>query len=209
MLTRLANDPKAMSQVARQALAICHYDRLDDSQPWHKYNLKEHHQHADTCEAGCYRCLLSYYNQPDHDLIDRKDHESDGEVIDILCQLANATPKRVTPQSDELDRLSGSSLEKAWLEKVRELGLREPDIAQKTLEQFSTCPDFYYEDYQAAIYIDGPHHDAPQQKEADAIINRKLEDAGLIVIRFPKETNSWQAIFNEHSYLFGEVTKES
>lgn len=209
VLTRLANDPKAMSQVAQQALAICHYERLDDSQPWHKDNLKEHHQHTDSCEAGCYRCLLSYYNQPDHDLIDRKDHENDGEVIDILCQLANATPKRVTPQSDELDRLSGSSLEKSWLEKVRELGLREPDIAQKTLERFNACPDFYYEDYQAAVYIDGPNHDTPQQKEADAIINVKLEDAGLIVIRFPKETNIWPAIFSEHSYLFGEITKES
>ena len=25
------------------------------------------------CVKGCYRCLLSYYNQPDHELIDRTD----------------------------------------------------------------------------------------------------------------------------------------
>ena len=25
------------------------------------------------CVAGCYRCLLSYYNQTDHELIDRRD----------------------------------------------------------------------------------------------------------------------------------------
>jgi hypothetical protein len=24
------------------------------------------------CVAGCYRCLLSYFNQPDHELIDRR-----------------------------------------------------------------------------------------------------------------------------------------
>lgn len=29
-----------------------------------------------TCVRGCYRCLLSYYNQPDHELIDRTDEEA-------------------------------------------------------------------------------------------------------------------------------------
>jgi hypothetical protein len=36
--------------------------------------------------AGCYRCLLSYYNQPDHELIDR--HRE--EAIAILLSLARA-----------------------------------------------------------------------------------------------------------------------
>jgi hypothetical protein len=30
------------------------------------------------CEAGCYKCLLSYYNQPDHTLIDRMDKDAGG-----------------------------------------------------------------------------------------------------------------------------------
>jgi len=36
--------------------------------------------------AGCYRCLLSYYNQPDHELIDRRREEA----IAILLSLARA-----------------------------------------------------------------------------------------------------------------------
>src|SRR5208282_1380482 len=40
----------------------------------------------ETCVAGCYRCLLSYYNQPDHELIDRRREEA----IAILLSLARA-----------------------------------------------------------------------------------------------------------------------
>ena len=36
------------------------------------------------CVEGCYRCLLSYYNQPDHELIDR----TDDDVLRVLLRLA-------------------------------------------------------------------------------------------------------------------------
>jgi hypothetical protein len=35
---------------------------------------------------GCYRCLLSYYNQPDHEHIDR----TDPELLETLLRLARA-----------------------------------------------------------------------------------------------------------------------
>ena len=35
------------------------------------------------CEAGCYKCLLSYYNQPQHDKIDRRN----AAVLDYLKKL--------------------------------------------------------------------------------------------------------------------------
>jgi len=38
------------------------------------------------CVKGCYRCLLSYYNQPDHEQIDR----TDPELLEILLRLARA-----------------------------------------------------------------------------------------------------------------------
>ena len=38
----------------------------------------------DSCVRGCYRCLLSYGNQRDHEIIDRR------LVIDRLMQLAGA-----------------------------------------------------------------------------------------------------------------------
>ena len=44
------------------------------------------------CVAGCYRCLLSYYNQPDHPVIDRRDRLA----RHLLLRLAAV--KTVVPQ---------------------------------------------------------------------------------------------------------------
>ena len=67
VLGRLVRDhgrARILRRLAEKALEIMHlrYDPLDDS-------LKDM---PGACEAGCYRCLLSYYNQPDHMFIDRR-----------------------------------------------------------------------------------------------------------------------------------------
>ena len=33
-------------------------------------------QPGTACVAACYRCLMSYYNQPDHELLDRRDEDA-------------------------------------------------------------------------------------------------------------------------------------
>jgi hypothetical protein len=38
---------------------------------------------GETCVRGCYRCLLSYFNQPDHELIDRGRSEVKQFLIDL------------------------------------------------------------------------------------------------------------------------------
>ena len=45
-----------------------------------------------TCEAGCYECLLSYYNQPEHEFIDRRN----AAVRAYLQKLANLTPGAIS-----------------------------------------------------------------------------------------------------------------
>jgi very-short-patch-repair endonuclease len=82
-----------------------------------------------------------------------------------------------------------------------------PDEAQKTLEQFNTRPDYLYRDHQAVVYIDGPHHELAGQQKLDADMNSKLEDAGLLVIRFPKEQEHWSAIFAQYPEVFGAPSK--
>lgn len=76
VLTRLVNDPQALAQVARQALRVMHYDvPTDPAQPWPDF--EDITDQPDTrCVAGCYRCLLSYYNQPDHEVIHRQDEHA-------------------------------------------------------------------------------------------------------------------------------------
>ena len=44
------------------------------------------------CVAACYRCLMSYYNQPDHESLDRRDENARA----VLLRLAGA---RTAPQT--------------------------------------------------------------------------------------------------------------
>ena len=210
VLTRLATEPQAMARVAVEALTIMHYLPPADG-IWRKETLEQELDEAGkpVCEAGCYRCLLSYYNQPEHTVIDRQDAANDGKALEILCRLTRAVSKVGTfgrtaaEQKGELERISGSSLEKAWLSYVEAHGFKLPDRGQETIERCHTCADYYYEEWKAAIYIDGPHHESPEQKAKDAEITRCLEDAGCYVVRFPKEQSAWPQIFAAHRDLFG------
>lgn len=206
VLTRLANEPESIHFIAARALEIMHYE--SENEQWHGDGLKDMDQE---CEAGCYRCLLSYYNQMDHDLIDRKD----SEVLDLLCRMTRSSFSRGTggrsqdEQFEELMNLSGSSLEKAWLTYLHNDGYRLPDGAQRLLEEYQTRPDFFYRDTQALIYIDGPHHDTVHQQEVDKQITARLEDAGFTVIRFGKDQKQWTPIFERYPDIFGSPPDKS
>lgn len=211
VLTRLASEPQALAAVAAEALQIMHFQQPPAGQSWIKAGLVEETDHDGqlVCEAGCYKCLLSYYNQPDHPLIDRKDKEADGLVLDMLCRLTTAQTRQGTQgrapdqHSAELSRVSGSSLEQAWLAYVEAHGHRKPDRGQHTIATAQTCADFFYDDYQLAVFIDGPHHDSESQKAKDAEINRRLGEQGYLVVRFPKDTSAWPEIFTTYADLFG------
>ena len=60
-----------------------------------------------------------------------------------------------------------SQLEKRWLDLVDTLMLRPPSDCQFLIESCATKPDFYYQEHNAAIYIDGPPHDEPEQIRED------------------------------------------
>ena len=88
VLTRLAGEPDSLAQAAANALKLMHFQA--PSGPWHLDQLEAleikgaHGQRP--CEAGCYQCLLSYFNQPDHVHINRRDPEA----LRLLVALANA-----------------------------------------------------------------------------------------------------------------------
>ena len=202
VLTRIANDPAALRRVAERALRVAHYQPKGET--WRVDELEDIDK---TCEAGCYRCLLSYSNQMDHKTIQRKNEA----VLDLLCRLTSAEAKRGTAGRSadehyaELERLSGSSLEKAWLATVRQKGYRLPDKAQFSMGEFKVRPDFGYGgDSPALVFIDGPHHETDHQMQIDAAKNQALRDAGYEVIRFAREQSSWPAIFNQYPDVFGK-----
>ena len=147
VLTRIATEADALAAVAAEALEIMHFTPPPAGQPWAKGSLVEELDPAGQpiCEAGCYKCLLSYYNQPDHALIDRMDKDADGLVLDILCRLtvaasANGSQGRAPEQhAAELARTAGSSLEKAWLDYVDANGHRRPDRGTTSMYDVNCC----------------------------------------------------------------------
>lgn len=201
VLTRLAHDPRAWRRVARQALQACHY--ASRSGRWS--DARDLEDQEPGCEAGCYVCLLSYYNQSDHALIDRRDPV----VLDLLCRLARSERRDLAALPDggdlfqRLDNASSSSLEKAWLRFLRVAGHHLPDKAQGYLEAYRTRPDFAYREHQALIYIDGPHHEQAASQSRDAEITQRLEEAGYTVVRFPADQGAWPDIVEAYAWIFG------
>jgi hypothetical protein len=65
VLRRLLDDAHAFGDVAHLALQLCHYDpQTGQDQP--QADAKD-----EICEAACYNCLMNYFNQPEHRLLDR------------------------------------------------------------------------------------------------------------------------------------------
>jgi very-short-patch-repair endonuclease len=83
VLRQLVGDPGALARVARVAVDLCHTDPASGED-----------RHGDaTCAVACYECLLSYSNQRDHQLLDRR------RAVPLLRRLMEVT---VTELPDDL-----------------------------------------------------------------------------------------------------------
>lgn len=91
VLTRLVHDKDALSRVAKAALHIMHYEWNED-EPLTLNALKDTEEvkpQNSRCVAGCYKCLLSYFNQPLHEIIDRHNELA----LKVLISLTNVQVK--------------------------------------------------------------------------------------------------------------------
>jgi hypothetical protein len=145
---------------------------------------------------------MTYTNQMDHPILD---HQS---IHNLLMQLTAATVEAASTlitRAEHLqrpERQAGSTLEKKWLHFVEDHGYRLPSHAQRLFAEAGTRPYFYYGDgYEAAIYIDGPHHDYPERKTRDAAQEEAMEDLGYMVIRFGHQ-DDWVATVAAYPYVF-------
>ena len=137
VLSRLIDDPDAMSRVARRALELMHYDKVADAiEANDPGRLKDRQDEA--CVRGCYRCLLSYYNQPDHEAIDR----TSGEVKQLLIDLARG---RVVPTNARSD----TDTEGGWAQVFDQHGIPAPAAKRLTLADVS-FPFAWHSHYIAA-----------------------------------------------------------
>jgi hypothetical protein len=84
VLSRLVGEPDAISRIAHAAVRLLHLNVPDHGQALPAVDALQDVANAN-CVAGCYRCILSYYNQPDHPVIDRRDRMARS----ILLRLAS------------------------------------------------------------------------------------------------------------------------
>lgn len=164
VLSRLTDDPAALAQVAGMALELCHCDPATGA---------ERPDEVKDCARACYRCLLSYTNQPDHALLNRH------SIRDLLWHLTHNIPETVSaPDPTEHDvapALAGFAGE--VLAHLRATGRRLPDLVQPDLPDLPICPDFYYDDSLTCVFCD----EQPPSRDIIALRD-DLADLGFRVV---------------------------
>lgn len=196
VLTRVVQEPGVLADVARAALAACHFDPETGTD-----RRRAEHANED-CEAACYNCLLGYTNQRAHPLLDRH------VVRDILLSMtsgitdAGSGSKTRDEHRDELLARCQSDLERRFIRFLDAGGYRLPDHAQPLLADFGTRPDFYYDEAMACVYVDGPYHDFPERSQRDAEVTSRLEDGGYGVIRVTSD-DCWPDETSRVPWVFG------
>jgi hypothetical protein len=188
VLSRLVHEPAALARIARSALRVMHLDvgSADDAVP-------EPDALADvpgtSCVAGCYRCLLSYYNQPDHELIDRRDDTARA----LLVRLARIRTSLVPARDDEMPTMPDvepSSWEARWRAAFGEQlpGAQQPLRSESGGHVVLQWPD-------ELIALSLP--ETPREI-TDAWIER-----GYDVARFTSDLSTWPIGFRKLARLLG------
>jgi hypothetical protein len=113
VLTRLVHEPDALARVALEALRIMHLDVPADPTQLPPADALSDVEGTE-CVAGCYRCLLSYYNQPDHEAIDRRDLAA----REILVRLARVSTTMADSAGQEPENILTGD-EQGWEAKWR------------------------------------------------------------------------------------------
>jgi len=119
VLNRLIAEPDRVALVARTALDLMHLENIDEAVASGDSALLRDKEGAE-CVKGCYRCLLSYYNQPDHELIDRTNVEARALLLRLACSTVEQAGDRQAAQDP-------------WAESLKRWGLPAPDVEPLTV----------------------------------------------------------------------------
>jgi len=192
VLRRLQSDATALSDAARESLRIIHVDPDTGAEL------------EGACGAGCYRCLLSYSNQMDHERIDRR------VVVPLLLQLSRATvrPDDTTPVtppaapsgSDPSGYTSAVPVPEAeraaaFLSHLERRGVRLPSRGED--EVGGMLVDFVYDSPLAVVVV----HDDLMQVNAD-----ELMFDGYQVVTVGRDRD-FDDVIREHPSVFGEAAQ--
>jgi hypothetical protein len=132
------------------------------------------------CVAACYRCLMSYFNQPDHELLDRRDDDAKQLLLRLARSVTTLTPRESgTPQSVPMAKEPVAPGLAGWSAAARARGIPAPDAVPLTSEGVQV-PLVWKNHYVAASI--GP---------LDATAANRLADLGFDLITFGASEQQW------------------
>ncbi|WP_426751134.1 DEAD/DEAH box helicase [Myxococcus sp. Y35] len=186
VLTRLVREPRKIAEVARAALDVMHFDVEGAAGlPENSSGLVDLQETS--CVAACYRCLMSYYNQPDHEDLDRRDPDA----RELLLRLARATTVVEDVPAASSEPRSSDPVLAPWLTQSHARGLPAPDPEPIALDGVAV-PLAWRSHYVAAVFEGMP---------AEAILT--LVNKGFEVIQFPTSASAWAAPFDRLAHALG------
>ena len=198
----LIDEEDSLARIARQALRACHYN------PDTGEDIEEGEETI--CDVACYQCLMSYSNQREHGLLDRR------IVKDFLIEMSHSVTERDTEsrsRGEHMDWLraqTDSPLEREFLKVLYKHGHRLPDATQyRPTEEVFVQTDFHYKRdgrRGACVFIDGPGHDSERQWAKDTEVREELEGLGFTIIAIRHDAPLSSQI-TEHENTFGTQSR--
>lgn len=188
VLQHIATDAHALATVARKALRIMHYVVPDDTTDLNLSTITT--EAGEDCVAGCYKCLLSYFNQPDHSLIDRRDPAAKRFLIELVKGVS--VPSIVEPQPQE-EASQPQSISDRFMAQLHKLGYLVPDDLNFTFKRLQITVGARYVSSHVAIVF--------EPMAADDL--EGLEEIGWTTLDFSDESK-WDSLFEEHKTFFIE-----
>jgi len=134
------------------------------------------------CTESCYDCLRTYYNQFYHEQLNRH------RALDILRRLGESptSSNAIEPINEVPDVESEEEQTNIWEKRLEQMITDDWGFSgftpQKRIELPDiggwTKPDLAHEDARIAVYLDGPHHDDPEQRQQDRMLRNTLRNKG-------------------------------
>ncbi|MHB8880003.1 MAG: DEAD/DEAH box helicase [Thermodesulfovibrionales bacterium] len=177
VLSQFIEDAGIFRQIIEEATRICRFDDESYTDP------------------ASYDDLLSYYNQPYHDKIDRfaiKDALEKLRVCNVEI-IGNRAKGSYDEHYQSLKRQCdpNSSTEHKFVDFLYQRGLMLPDSAQKRVEGIFVQPDFFYEP-NVWVFCDGTPHDESDVKANDKVVRDAIRNRGdqLIVYYYKDDLDA-------------------
>lgn len=142
--------------------------------------------HEPPCIRACYCCLWNYYNQRDHDRIDKRLVET------LLQEMTTEGAPRVTLEqsgsAESPDRRRSESPIEVLLDAAMRRHLPAFELQSEILDEngrIVSRPDMLFPSSRLAVYADGhDYHTAPDQIDNDNRIRRRVKELGYKVLAF-------------------------